>query len=50
MAGRTQRGKGRVMEAVGALTDNKKTKDKGRLHQLIGSTKKKGHKAKRKVT
>ena len=37
------------MEAIGALTDNKKTKDKGRLHQLLGSGKKKSGKAKRKA-
>jgi uncharacterized protein YjbJ (UPF0337 family) len=50
MAGRTQRGKGRLMEAIGALTDNKKAKDKGRLHQLVGSGRKKGRKARRKAS
>ena len=49
MPGRTQRAKGRVMEAIGALSDNKKTKDKGRLNQFIGSGKKKTGKAKRKA-
>ena len=36
------------MEAFGALADNKKTKDKGRLQQLFGSGEKKGRKAKRR--
>ena len=31
MAGRVKRGRGRLMESVGALTDNKRLKDKGRL-------------------
>ena len=31
MAGRIKRGRGRLMESVGALTDNKRLKDKGRL-------------------
>ena len=30
MAGRVKRGRGRLMESVGALTDNKRLKDKGR--------------------
>ena len=50
MAGRTQRAKGRLREASGALADNKKAKDRGRLEQLIGSTRKKGRKARRKVS
>ena len=48
MAGRTRRAKGRLMEAFGALADNKKTKDKGRLQQLFGSGERKGRKAKRR--
>ena len=48
--GRTQRAKGRLREAFGALADNKKAKDKGRLEQLFGSTRKKGRKARRKVS
>ena len=31
MAGRVKRGRGRLMESVGALTDNKRLKDKGRV-------------------
>ena len=50
MAGRTQRAKGRLMEAVGALMNNKKAKDKGRLNQLIGGGRKKSRRAKRKVS
>ena len=37
MAGRAQRGRGRLMETWGALTDNKKLKDKGRLLQGKGT-------------
>jgi uncharacterized protein YjbJ (UPF0337 family) len=49
MAGRAQRAKGRLMEAFGALSDNKKAKDRGRLDQVMGSGRKKTRKAKRKV-
>jgi uncharacterized protein YjbJ (UPF0337 family) len=37
MAGRARRGKGRLMESWGALTDNKKLKDKGRALQGEGA-------------
>jgi uncharacterized protein YjbJ (UPF0337 family) len=49
MAGRTQKTRGRVTEAMGALRGNSKAKDKGRLHQLIGSGRKTGRKARRKA-
>jgi uncharacterized protein YjbJ (UPF0337 family) len=49
MAGRTQKARGRIMEAMGALTGNSKAKDKGRLHQLIGTGRKTGRKARRKA-
>jgi uncharacterized protein YjbJ (UPF0337 family) len=49
MAGRTQKTRGRITEAMGALTGNSKAKDKGRLHQLMGSGRKTGRKAKRKA-
>lgn len=37
MAGRAKRGRGRLMESWGALTDNKELKDKGRLLQGQGT-------------
>jgi uncharacterized protein YjbJ (UPF0337 family) len=49
MAGRTQKARGRLTEAMGALKGNSKTKDKGRLHQLRGTGKKTGRKARRKA-
>jgi uncharacterized protein YjbJ (UPF0337 family) len=49
MAGRTQKARGRITEAMGALRGNSKAKDKGRLHQLIGTGKKTGRKARRKA-
>jgi uncharacterized protein YjbJ (UPF0337 family) len=49
MAGRTQKTRGRVTEAMGALRGNSKAKDKGRLHQLVGSGRKTGRKARRKA-
>ena len=39
MAGRMDRAKGRVAEALGALFDNKKLKDKGRASRVMGTTK-----------
>jgi uncharacterized protein YjbJ (UPF0337 family) len=39
MAGRMDRAKGRVAEALGALLDNKKLKDKGRAARMVGTTK-----------
>jgi uncharacterized protein YjbJ (UPF0337 family) len=49
MAGRTQKARGRLTEAMGALTGNSKAKDKGRLHQFIGTGRKTGRKARRKA-
>ena len=49
MAGRTQKTRGRVTEAMGALRGNSKAKDKGRLHQLMGTGKKTGRKARRRA-
>jgi uncharacterized protein YjbJ (UPF0337 family) len=49
MAGRTERAKGRVKESAGALADDKKLKDKGRVQQAKGSVKKRVGKAKRKA-
>ena len=49
MAGRTTRAKGRVKEAAGALADDKKMKDKGRLDQAKGSIKKRARKVRKKV-
>jgi uncharacterized protein YjbJ (UPF0337 family) len=40
MAARTRRGTGRLKEAWGALTDNKKIKDKGRRDRMRGTAKK----------
>ena len=37
MAGKAKKGRGRVMESWGALTDNKKLKDKGRVLQGEGT-------------
>ena len=45
MAGRTKRAKGRVKESLGAVADNKRLKDKGRVDQAKGSTKKRADKA-----
>ena len=49
MAGRTQKARGRLTEAMGALRGNSKAKDKGRLHQLVGTGRKKGTKVRRKA-
>ena len=49
MAGRTQKTRGRITEAMGALRGNSKAKDKGRLHQLMGSGRKTGRKVRRKA-
>jgi uncharacterized protein YjbJ (UPF0337 family) len=45
MAGRMDRAKGRVAEAIGALFDNKKLKDKGRAARVMGTTKVKANSA-----
>ena len=39
MAGRMDRAKGRIAEALGALFDNKELKDKGRASRVMGTTK-----------
>jgi len=49
MGGRADKAKGRIKEAVGALSDNKRLKDKGRDDRAKGSAKKGLGKAKRKV-
>lgn len=49
MSGRTQRAKGRVKEATGALADDKGMKDRGRMDQAAGTVRKKVGKAARKV-
>jgi uncharacterized protein YjbJ (UPF0337 family) len=41
VAGRLDRAKGRVAEALGALMDNKRLKDKGRVSRVKGTTKNK---------
>lgn len=49
MQGRAKRGKGRLRESLGALTDNKRQKDKGRLEQAMGSTMKRADRVIRRV-
>jgi uncharacterized protein YjbJ (UPF0337 family) len=49
MSGKTQRAKGRVKESVGALTDDKGMKDRGRADQAAGTVRKTVGKAARKV-
>jgi uncharacterized protein YjbJ (UPF0337 family) len=49
MRGSTKRGKGRLMEALGALTDNERQKDKGRFEQAVGSTMKRADRMVRQV-
>ena len=49
MAGRAKRAKGRTKESLGALTDNKKLKDKGRADQAAGTVRKKARRAVNKV-
>jgi uncharacterized protein YjbJ (UPF0337 family) len=50
MAGRTQKAKGRVKESAGALANNKKMKDRGRVDQGAGAAKKKTDAAADKVS
>jgi uncharacterized protein YjbJ (UPF0337 family) len=45
MAGRGDRAKGRIKESLGALADHKRLKDKGRVDQAKGSTKKRARRA-----
>jgi uncharacterized protein YjbJ (UPF0337 family) len=47
MAGRVKRGRGRLMESVGALTDYKGMKDKGRLLQGEGTARSAADRARR---
>jgi uncharacterized protein YjbJ (UPF0337 family) len=49
MQGRTKRGKGRLRESLGALTDNKRQKDKGRFEQAVGSTMRRADRVFRRV-
>ena len=46
MAGKLRRGRGRLMQSVGALTDNKRLKDKGRLVQSEGTARRAADRAK----
>ena len=39
MSGTTDTIKGRVKEAVGVVTDNKRLKDEGRMDQAVGKVK-----------
>ncbi len=39
MPGKTEKAKGRVKEAAGALTGNRKLKREGKLDQLVGGVK-----------
>lgn len=49
MGGRTKRGKGRLKESFGALIDNKRLKDKGRVERASGTARKKAGRAADKV-
>lgn len=40
MGGKAKRGKGRLKESFGALVDNKRLKDKGRVDQASGTARK----------
>jgi uncharacterized protein YjbJ (UPF0337 family) len=40
MAGKLDQAKGRVKEAVGALTDDKQLKAEGKVDQVVGKVKK----------
>lgn len=39
MAGKTDKAKGRVKEAAGALSGNRRLKNEGKLDQIVGSVK-----------
>ena len=39
MAGKTEKAKGRVKEAAGALSGNRRLKGEGKLDQIVGSVK-----------
>jgi uncharacterized protein YjbJ (UPF0337 family) len=49
MSGKSDELKGRVKEAAGALTDNKKLKREGKIDQAAGKTKQAAEKAVDKV-
>jgi uncharacterized protein YjbJ (UPF0337 family) len=49
MAGRIEKAKGRVKEAVGALTSNERLKRSGQLDQVSGVVKEGAGKVKKKV-
>jgi uncharacterized protein YjbJ (UPF0337 family) len=49
MRGSAKRGKGRLKESLGALTDNKRLKDQGRVEQAAGSARKTADRMSRKV-
>ena len=39
MAGKTEKAKGRVKEAAGALSGNRRLKGEGKIDQIVGSVK-----------
>ncbi|MHB1038266.1 MAG: CsbD family protein [Pirellulales bacterium] len=49
MGGKTDVVKGRIKEAVGALTGNDKLREEGKTDQVVGKTKQAVHKAVGKV-
>jgi uncharacterized protein YjbJ (UPF0337 family) len=49
MSGKSDELKGRIKEAAGALTDNKKLKREGKIDQAAGKTKQAAEKAVDKV-
>jgi uncharacterized protein YjbJ (UPF0337 family) len=49
MRGSAKRGKGRLMESFGALTNSKRLKNKGRVEQAAGSAGKAADRIIRKV-
>ena len=50
MSGRSDIAKGRVKEATGVLTDNRKLQERGRTDQSIGRVKQAAAKATGKIT
>ena len=49
MGGKTDIAKGRIKEAAGALVDNDKLRDKGKVDQAVGQVKKASEKAVDKI-
>jgi uncharacterized protein YjbJ (UPF0337 family) len=49
IAGRSDKGKGRIKEAMGALTENRRLKERGRDDRAKGSLKKGFSKVRRKL-